>query len=81
MKTDPEFLALAKILQDADTVFAHEEGVIHNYEYFCSRPLEIYMLPWIDPVMVHEFKWLGIDMMSCAGNHGGEWGERARAQL
>ena len=75
MKTDPGFLAIVKIMQEADVTYAHEETIMHDFKGFSIRPFELFMNPMTDPKMAKEWKWAGIDMVSCASNHSGEWGE------
>jgi poly-gamma-glutamate capsule biosynthesis protein CapA/YwtB (metallophosphatase superfamily) len=75
MKTDPDFLALIKILQEADVTYAHEEMIIHSYEGYMTRPLELHMSCTGEPIMADELRWAGIDIVSTASNHSCEWGE------
>jgi len=75
MKTDPEFLALVKILQDADVTYAHEEMIIHSFEGYMTRPFELHGSCSADPIIADELKWAGIDIVSTASNHSFEWGE------
>lgn len=75
IQTEPAWLALVKVLRDADVVYAHEEEIIHSFEGYNVRPFELDMLVQADPIIADELKWLGVDMVSACGNHCFEWGE------
>ncbi|MBI2858218.1 MAG: CapA family protein [Chloroflexi bacterium] len=69
--TDERFLALIKVVRDADIGFTHLESVIHDYEgpeiYPCAEPGWTWMRsPRFVP---DELKWAGFDIVSHAGNH------------
>jgi poly-gamma-glutamate synthesis protein (capsule biosynthesis protein) len=74
MRTEPEFLALLKILRDADTTCGHLEMLIHSYEGYPLRPFPGSETLHADPIMANEIKKGGIDIVSCAANHCLEWG-------
>lgn len=65
---DERFMALMKILRDADVGYANFETVIHDYEF----PPGSKNGSWYGGVgswVVDELKWMGIDMVGCANNH------------
>jgi hypothetical protein len=75
MRTEPEFLALLRILREADTAFAHLEMLIHSWEGYPLRPFVGTETLQADPIIADEIKKAGIDMVSNAFNHSLEWGE------
>jgi hypothetical protein len=76
MHDDPAFLEMIKLLRDADVTYAHLEGNLghieeiewaargeHSGSYFMS-----------DPQIADDLKWAGIDIVSNAHNHSGDFG-------
>lgn len=65
---DPPFLALIKLLRDADVAYTNLETIIHNYEDYPSAHSGG---TWMRSphYIVDELKWAGFDMVSCANNH------------
>ena len=74
MHSEPEFLALLKILREADVAFAHLEMIIHSFEGYPLRPFESTPVQ-ADPIIADEIKCAGIDIVSTACNHSLEFGE------
>lgn len=74
MHDEPEFLEMIKLLRDADTAYCHLEMNIH--EKGTGYPGKAYMPSALqaDPVIAHELKWAGFDLVSCAFNHATDWG-------
>jgi poly-gamma-glutamate capsule biosynthesis protein CapA/YwtB (metallophosphatase superfamily) len=69
MRDEPEFLELIRILREADTTYCHMEMNIHGKDsYPVASALQA------DPIIAHEVKWAGIDLVSCAYNHSQGWG-------
>lgn len=73
MHQEPDFLNLIKILREADTAYCHlEMNLLKNGSYpgtvFSDTALQA------DPIIAHELKWAGIDLVSCAFNHALDWG-------
>ena len=74
MHKEPGFLELARILREADTTYCHLE--MNIFEKGSSYPGRAYAVSALqaDPVIAKEMKWLGIDLVSAAYNHGLDWG-------
>jgi poly-gamma-glutamate synthesis protein (capsule biosynthesis protein) len=71
---EPAFLALVKIFRDCDAGTANLETVVRRWDEgnpgittgtFMTTP----------PDYLDEFKWLGINMVTCANNHAFDYGE------
>ena len=70
---EPEFLQLMEIMRDADVAFTNLEMLFHNYEpYPMAQSGGTYMRG--DPLLAKELAWAGIDMVSRANNHTGDYG-------
>ena len=67
---EPEFLELLRILREADTTYCHMEMNLHDKK--TSYPGRAYAVSALqaDPIIAQELKWAGIDLVSCAYNHG-----------
>jgi poly-gamma-glutamate capsule biosynthesis protein CapA/YwtB (metallophosphatase superfamily) len=67
---EPEFLELLRILREADTTYCHMEMNLHDKK--TSYPGRSYAVSALqaDPIIAQELKWAGIDLVSCAYNHG-----------
>lgn len=76
---EERFLKMVQLLRDADVAFTNAECVFQNYEdspntvagggaatgtYMASHPRNI-----------KELQWAGFDVVSCANNHGSDYGE------
>jgi len=65
---DERFMALIKVIRDADVGYANFETAIHDYQF----PPGSKNGGWYGQVSswaVSELKWMGIDMVGCANNH------------
>ena len=70
---EPEFLQMIELLRSADMAFTNLEMVLHNYEPY---PMADSGGTWMrgDPQLAEELAWAGIDMVSRANNHAGDYG-------
>jgi poly-gamma-glutamate synthesis protein (capsule biosynthesis protein) len=68
---DSRFLALVKILRDADVAYTHFETLIHDYDGPELYPAAEAGWTWMrSPRFVaDELKWAGFDLVSHASNH------------
>lgn len=70
---EPEFLKMIELLRSADVAFTNLEVLFHDYEtYPMHRGGGTYMRA--DPSLSKELFWAGIDMVSRANNHSGDYG-------
>ena len=70
---EPEFLKMINLLRNADMAFTNLEMLFHDYEpYPMNQSGGTYMRA--EPELVNELVWAGIDMVSCANNHTGDYG-------
>lgn len=70
---EPEFLRMIDMLRGADMAFTNLEMLFHDYEpYPMNQSGGTYMRA--EPELVNELVWAGIDMVSCANNHTGDYG-------
>lgn len=70
---EPEFLQLIAIMREADVAFTNLEMLFHDYEpYPMAQSGGTYMRG--DPLLAKELAWAGIDMVSRANNHTGDYG-------
>ena len=67
------FLKLRNIISAADVRFTNGEILFHNYENSPTYYTRTYMRA--DPRLIKDLQWLGINLMSCANNHGIDFGE------
>ncbi len=76
---EERFLKMAQMVKDADVAFTNAECLFQNYEDYPNTlagggsPGGTYMAS--HPRNIKELQWLGIDMVSCANNHGSDFGE------
>lgn len=70
---EPEYLSMIELIRNADVAFTNLETVLHDYEPY---PMAESGGTWMraDPQMAHELAWAGIDMISRANNHTGDYG-------
>ncbi len=68
-----EFLKMVGILRNADVAFTNLELLLHDYEGWAAAEADG---PYqrVDPSLVDELVWLGIDMVSHANNHAKDYG-------
>ena len=70
---EERFLGLRSLLHSADVRFANSEMLFHNYEDWPTYLSQTYMR--CDPRFIADLQWLGINLVSCANNHGYDYGE------
>jgi poly-gamma-glutamate synthesis protein (capsule biosynthesis protein) len=70
---EPEFLQMIELLRTADVAFTNLEMLFHNYEPY---PMAESGGTWMraDPMLARDLAWAGIDMVSRANNHSGDYG-------
>jgi poly-gamma-glutamate capsule biosynthesis protein CapA/YwtB (metallophosphatase superfamily) len=75
MHDEPEFLEMIRVLREADTAYCHMEMNLHKHDKgaYPGRAFAVSALQ-ADPIIAHELKWAGINLVSCAYNHGLDWG-------
>jgi poly-gamma-glutamate capsule biosynthesis protein CapA/YwtB (metallophosphatase superfamily) len=71
--TEDRFLALRSLLYASDVRFANSEMLFHNFEDWPTYLSQTYMR--CDPRFIADLQWLGINLVSCANNHGYDYGE------
>jgi hypothetical protein len=74
---DPDFAKVTKILQGADVAFAnHETSAFDLTTYPGTQAAQNGGgYPRFDLAMERDFKAMGLDIVSLANNHAGDWGE------
>jgi poly-gamma-glutamate synthesis protein (capsule biosynthesis protein) len=68
------YLALAKILREADAAFTNMETTVHEYNE-CTPGLTRGTYMTTEPHLLEDLKWLGINLVSCANNHAFNFGQ------
>jgi poly-gamma-glutamate synthesis protein (capsule biosynthesis protein) len=70
---EPDFLEMIELIRDSDAAFANLEVLFHDYEPY---PAHQSGGTWMraDPSLAQELTWAGIDMVSRANNHTGDYG-------
>ena len=70
---EPEYLRMIDLLRNADMAFTNLEMLFHDYEPY---PMAESGGTWMraDPALAKELAWAGIDMVSRANNHTGDYG-------
>jgi len=70
---EPEYLDMIALLRNADVAFTNLEMLFHDYEpYPMAESGGTYMRG--DPQLAGELVWAGIDLVSRANNHAGDYG-------
>ena len=70
---EPEYLDMITLLRGADVAFTTLEMLFHDYEPFpMAESGGTYMRG--DPQLAQELVWAGIDLVSRANNHAGDYG-------
>lgn len=70
---EPEFLQLIELMRSADVAFTNLEMLFHDYEpYPMADSGGTYMRG--EPALAKELAWAGVDMVSRANNHAGDYG-------
>jgi poly-gamma-glutamate capsule biosynthesis protein CapA/YwtB (metallophosphatase superfamily) len=73
---EPEFLRMVELIRGADAAFANLEMLFHDYEpYPMHESGGTYMRA--EPALVKELVWAGIDLVSMANNHTGDYSSDA----
>lgn len=74
---DRDFAKVVKLIQGADVAFANHEGSAFDLNAFpgtrAAQSGGGY--PLFSPALDREFKAMGLDIVSMANNHAGDWGE------
>ena len=74
---DKDFAKVVRLIQGADVAFANHEGSAFELNAFpgtrAAQSGGGY--PLFSPAMDREFKAMGLDIVSMANNHAGDWGE------
>jgi len=75
---EPEFLQMIELIRSADMAFTNLEMLFHDYEPY---PMAESGGTWMraDPALVDDLVWAGIDMVSRANNHTGDYGALGQA--
>ena len=70
---EPDFLEMIELIRGADAAFTNLEILFHDYEPY---PAHQSGGTWMrgDPALVDDLVWAGIDMVSRANNHTGDYG-------
>jgi poly-gamma-glutamate capsule biosynthesis protein CapA/YwtB (metallophosphatase superfamily) len=69
---EPQFLRMIELIRGADAAFANLEMLFHDYEpYPMNESGGTYMRA--EPALVKEITWAGIDLVSMANNHTGDY--------
>lgn len=70
---EPEFLRMVELIRSADVAFTNLEVLFHDYEPApAASSGGTYMRA--DPSLAGELAWAGIDVVSMANNHTGDYG-------
>ncbi|HEX6512302.1 MAG TPA: CapA family protein [Chloroflexota bacterium] len=70
---EQRFLGIRDIFQQADVGYANGEMLFHNYENWPTFNSQTWMR--CDPRFIKDLQWLGVNLVSCANNHGFDFGE------
>jgi poly-gamma-glutamate synthesis protein (capsule biosynthesis protein) len=70
---EPDFLEMIELIRSADAAFTNLEMLFHDYEPY---PAHQSGGTWMraEPALLKELTWAGIDMVSRANNHTGDYG-------
>jgi poly-gamma-glutamate capsule biosynthesis protein CapA/YwtB (metallophosphatase superfamily) len=72
---DPDFLALVRLFQTADVGFANCEMTFHDLAGYPAPTGACGDLNLVaDPAIAGELAWAGMNLMTVANNHGGDYG-------
>jgi len=71
---EPSFLRMVELIRSADAAFTNLEMLFHDYEPFpASSSGGTYMRA--EPALARELVWAGIDLVSMANNHTGDYAQ------
>jgi poly-gamma-glutamate capsule biosynthesis protein CapA/YwtB (metallophosphatase superfamily) len=76
MHDEPDFLAMLKLLRESDATYAHLEaslGYIEEIEW-AAKGEHTGSFFMVDPQIADDLKWAGVDIISNAFNHSGDFG-------
>ena len=68
------FVRLADIFRSADVGFLNLEGTVRNWDEGTPNPTNGINMT-IPPAALEDLRWFGVNLVSCANNHAGEYGE------
>jgi poly-gamma-glutamate capsule biosynthesis protein CapA/YwtB (metallophosphatase superfamily) len=73
---EPEFLEVLKLLRESDVTYAHLEASLGNIEdiEWAAKGEHTGSFFMCDPQIADDLKWAGVDMVSNAFNHSGDFG-------
>ena len=75
MYDEPEFLSVIRAFQDADISFAHLEMLLHEQVTPPGKAEYTGGYMGGDPRIADDLAWAGFNIISCAHNHAGDFGE------
>jgi poly-gamma-glutamate capsule biosynthesis protein CapA/YwtB (metallophosphatase superfamily) len=74
---EERFLQVRDLLNEADAVFCNLEGSVHKYldGPHAQRPSGLGgTYATVEPHLLEDLKWLGIDMLACGSTHADDYG-------
>jgi poly-gamma-glutamate capsule biosynthesis protein CapA/YwtB (metallophosphatase superfamily) len=73
---EAEFLAVLKLLRESDVTYAHLEASLGHIEEieWAAKGDHTGSFFMVDPQIADDIKWAGVDMVSNAFNHSGDFG-------
>ena len=71
---EPEFLALANLFRKADVGFVNLESTVRHWDEGTPGVTQG-TYSTMAPALLNDFKWFGINLVSCANNHAFDYGE------
>ena len=76
MHDEPAFLEMIRLLRDTDVTYAHLEANVGDIEEieWAAKGDKIGSYFMVEPRIADDLKWAGIDIVSNAFNHSGEFG-------
>jgi len=74
MLTDPRFLEVVRLLENADCAFGNCELVMAHRDEGHPSAMGLSLSVVVDPFVADELAWLGFDVMSTANNHTLDYG-------
>jgi poly-gamma-glutamate synthesis protein (capsule biosynthesis protein) len=68
--SEPEFMKLVEIINNADVAFTNHEMLLHDYEEDCYPSAQSGgTYTRAPPEIIEELIWMGFDIVSTANNH------------
>ncbi|HWG03555.1 MAG TPA: CapA family protein [Beijerinckiaceae bacterium] len=74
MHREETFIGLAEIFRNADVGFFNLEGTVRTWDEGTPNPTNGINMT-IPPAALEDIRWFGVNLVSCANNHAGEYGE------